>query len=121
MLRLGVKGYLGKDAEPIELTTAITAIFQSGYYYTDFFTGKLLYSLQNDTRTTEQKLHRFSERELEFMRLSCSEMTYIAIVARMFLSPKTVDGYRSILFERLSVKSRVGLVFYAIKHKIVFL
>lgn len=37
----------------------------------------------------------------------------------MFLSPRTIDGYRDDLFEKLQQKTRVGLVVYAIKNGIV--
>jgi two-component system invasion response regulator UvrY len=37
----------------------------------------------------------------------------------MFLSPRTIDGYRDTLFEKLNAKTRVGLVMYTIKNGIV--
>jgi len=37
----------------------------------------------------------------------------------MHLSPRTIDGYRDALFDKLSAKTRVGLVLYAIKNGIV--
>ena len=37
----------------------------------------------------------------------------------MCLAPRTIDGYREALFEKLNVKSRVGLVMYAIRNGIV--
>ncbi len=46
-------------------------------------------------------------------------MTYKEIAEKMHVSPRTVDGYRDELFERLNVKSRVGLVLFAIKNGIV--
>ena len=52
------------------------------------------------------------------MRLACSELTYKEIAEKMFLSPKTIDGYRDTLFTKLDVRNRVGLVMYAIKNKI---
>ena len=61
----------------------------------------------------------FSERELEFMELACSDKTYKEIASEMFLSPKTIDNYRDTLFKKLEVRSRIGLVLYALKHKIV--
>ena len=39
----------------------------------------------------------------------------------MFLSPKTIENYREALFEKLEAKTRIGLVLYAIKEKIVIL
>lgn len=60
-----------------------------------------------------------NDREKEFLKYACSELTYNEIAAKMFVSPKTVDGYRNALFEKLNVKSRVGLVLFAIKHGLV--
>jgi DNA-binding NarL/FixJ family response regulator len=52
------------------------------------------------------------------MKLACSELTYKEVAEKMFLSPKTIDGCRDVLFEKLGVRNRVGLVIYAIKNKI---
>ena len=46
-------------------------------------------------------------------------MTYKEIADKMFLSPRTIDGYRDALFEKLNLKTRVGLVMHAIKNGIV--
>lgn len=119
MLKLGVKGYLCKDVEPKELGEALVAIANKGYYYTDFITGKLVHSLQNNNgeATTPSAIAQINEQEKGFLKLACSEMTYAEIADKMCLSPKTIDGYRNSLFEKLSVKSRVGLVLFAIKNK----
>jgi DNA-binding NarL/FixJ family response regulator len=123
MLKLGVKGYLCKDVEPAELGEALQAIASKGFYYTDFITGKLVHSLQNgqadDQRLVPDDL--MNDREKEFLKLACSELTYQQIADKMFLSPKTIDGYRNALFEKLNVKSRVGLAIYAIKYGFVAL
>jgi two-component system, NarL family, invasion response regulator UvrY len=60
-----------------------------------------------------------THREAEFLKLACTEMTYKEIAGKMYLSARTIDGYRDSLFEKLEVRSRVGLVLYAIKHGIV--
>jgi len=36
----------------------------------------------------------------------------------MYLSPRTIDGYRDTLFEKLRVSSRIGLVLYAVRNDI---
>ncbi len=121
MLKLGVKGYLCKDVEPKELGEALIAVKNKGYYYTDFITGKLVHSLQHDGGDKQKVTgaDQMNDREKEFLQLACSEMTYNEIASKMFLSPKTIDGYRNSLFEKLNVKTRVGLVMYAIKNRIV--
>jgi DNA-binding CsgD family transcriptional regulator len=67
----------------------------------------------NDAKIT------LKEREIEFIKLACTEKTYKEIADGMCLSPKTIDGYRENLFQKLEIKTRIGLVLYAIKHKIV--
>lgn len=117
MLKLKVKGYLSKDVEPAELGAALKAIMSKGFYYTDFITGKLVHTLQNEQE--KEMLVTLNEKEKKFIQLACSELTYNDIAAEMFVSPKTIDGYRNNLFEKLLVKSRVGLALYAVKHGLV--
>ena len=122
MLKLGVKGYLSKDVEPQVLGEALNAIMNKGFYYTDFITGKLVHALNNNNNSDKVKtdaMRLMNDREKEFLQLACSELTYNEIAAKMFLSPKTVDGYRNALFEKFNVKSRVGLVLFAIKNGLV--
>lgn len=121
MLKLGVKGYISKDVEPKELGEALNSILNKGYYYTDFITGKLVHSLQNENPANGATQFLMNDREKEFLQLACSEFTYNEIATKMFLSPKTIDGYRNALFEKLHVKTRVGLVIFAIKNGIVHL
>jgi two-component system, NarL family, invasion response regulator UvrY len=123
MLKLGVKGYLCKDVEPHELGEALEAVASRGFYYTDFITGKLVHSLQHGQ--TEKKhqpsLDILNEREKDFLRLACTELTYAQIADKMFVSPKTVDGYRNSLFDKLQAKSRVGLAIFSIRNGLVIL
>jgi len=122
MLKMGVKGYLSKDVEPKELGEALSSIMNKGFYYTDFITGKLVHALQNETEPDTNKaavIKSISDREKNFLKLACSELTYTEIAEQMCLSPKTIDGYRNSLFEKLNVKSRVGMALYAIKHGLV--
>ena len=124
MLKLGVKGYLSKDVEPQVLGEALNAIMNKGFYYTDFITGKLVHALNSNNNPDKVKtdaLRLMNDREKDFLKLACSEFTYNEIAGKMFVSPKTVDGYRNALFEKFNVKSRVGLVLFAIKNELVVL
>jgi DNA-binding NarL/FixJ family response regulator len=115
MLRCGIKGYLNKDVEPDELNLALQSIANQGYYYTEEMTGILI----EETRSGRTGNEEISERERQFLELLCHELTYKEIADKMFLSVKTVDGYRSDLFDKLKVKSRVGLVLYAVRSGII--
>ncbi len=113
MLRAGSKGYLLKDIAKEELLHALDEISLNGFYHDRNVSDILVNSLNKSPSKIAIK-----EKELDFLKLACSEMTYKEIADKMKLSPKTIDGYRNSLFEKLEVKNRVGLVLYAIKHDI---
>lgn len=121
MLRSGAKGYILKDSDPIELQAAIDALMTTGFYYSDLVSGKLIYAInQLDDEGSELKtLMQLNDREREFLKYACSELTYKEIADKICVSPRTIDGYRDNLFEKLHAKTRVGLVIYAIKNGIV--
>ncbi|MCL7762428.1 response regulator transcription factor [Polaribacter sp. Z014] len=114
MLKVGAIGYLLKDTEKIVLEKALVEIAENGFYHTKNVTNLLMKSLSGNGVA---EIH-LKEREITFMRHACSELTYKEIADIMCLSPKTIDGYRDVLFTKLNVKNRVGLVMYAIKNKI---
>ncbi len=114
MIRAGCRGYLLKDCTQSELQRAMTEILEKGFYYSDFVTGKLIHTIHKEEKHPEQ-LVRMTEREMEFLGYAASEMTYKEIAIAMKLSERTIDGYREALFEKLQVRSRVGLVLFAIR------
>jgi two-component system invasion response regulator UvrY len=120
MLRHGARGYILKDVEPAELRRALTEVYDNGYYYSEIVTSRLIHNINQNTDPTigDSLDPRLSEKEIQFLKYACTEMTYKEIADAMFLSPRTIDGYRDSLFYRLDVHSRVGLAIYAIKNGI---
>lgn len=114
MVKIGVKGYLLKDAEPHEFEQALKKVTQGEIYYPEFVTRHLV---QNFNKHAEQV--KLNSREIEFLKLAGTELTYKEIADQMCISARTVDGYRDQLFEKLQIKSRVGLVLYAIKNNMI--
>lgn len=119
MLRNGAKGYLLKGCKPQELKQALDSIVQKGRYYTEFVTGQLIKSLNPETSKNPVETLSLNDRETDFIRLACSDLTYVEIADKMCVSPRTVDGYRESVFQKMNVKSRVGMVIEAIRLKIV--
>jgi len=120
MLKNGARGYILKESEPSELRSAINAVLQKGFYYSEMVTGRLVHSISGtdvDNKGSQQVI-QLSDREIEFLKFACSEMTYKEIAAQMHLSPRTIEGYRDALFLKLDIKTRTGLVIYAIKNGI---
>ena len=120
LLQAGVKGFLKKDIHPSELRYALQSVMENGYYYSHNATGKLLNLFRNNSEV-HSKLNKtmLTEIDIQFLQLSCSEMTYKEIAQEMKLNPRGVDNLRDNLFTKLDVKSRVGLAMYAIRHGLV--
>ena len=120
MLQAGVRGFLKKDIHPNELRTALLCVAENGYYYSHNTTGKLagLFA-KNHERNTPMEKSILTDIEIEFLKLASTDMTYKEIAQKMHLSPRHIDNYRDTLFEKLDVKSRVGLAIYAVKNGII--
>jgi len=110
MIRAGAKGYLLKDTEKSVLENALKEISKNGYYHTNTVSKLLVKSLDKNNKDA------LRDREIEFIKHACTEMTYNEIASVMFLSPKTVQGYRDSVFSKLNLKNRTGLVIYALKN-----
>lgn len=122
MIKSGARGYVLKDADPEELKTAFDEVLSLGYYYNDLVSRKIIQSVHLIAGEDKPaSLLRLTDREIHFLQLACSEKTYVEIAAEMYVSERTVDGYRDALFKKLTISSRVGLVLYALRNGIAHL
>jgi DNA-binding NarL/FixJ family response regulator len=96
------------------LEKALDTILEKGYFYPDWVTHKVLLNMAGDKSAKARP--EINERELEFLKYAVTELTYKEIADKMCCSPRTVESYRDSLFEKLNVKSRVGLVISALKN-----
>jgi DNA-binding NarL/FixJ family response regulator len=119
MIRCGAKGYLLKNVHPTELEKALDALVDKGYYYPDWIAHKVLMSLSNEKETTAATKIQLNDREMDFLRYAATELTYKEIAEKMFCSPRTVESYRDNLFEKFGLKTRVGLVMYALRNGLI--
>lgn len=120
LLQEGVRGFLKKDIHPQELRHAIKTVCEDGYYYAHSTTNKLA-SLFKKNAGQPHKLEKsmLTDIEIEFLKLASTDLTYKEIAMQMKLTTRVVDNYRDVLFEKLDVKSRVGLAIYAVKNGIL--
>lgn len=115
MIRNGARGYILKNILPSELDKALTNLVETGYYFPDWVAQKVFTSIGEHTIDVNLKSD-LSSREIEFLNYAATEMTYKEIAEKMFCSPRTIENYRDSLFEKLNIKSRVGLAAYAIRN-----
>ncbi|WP_316803601.1 response regulator transcription factor [Pedobacter nototheniae] len=120
MLKNGAGGYLLKESKTSDVVAAIKTIKDHGYYLNDLVSGKLLRNIQ-DNQPTQNISTDLSANEIKFLQLCCSEYTYKEIADQMNLSPHTIDNYRQELFQKFEIKSRTGLVLFALKNELFVL
>lgn len=118
MMELGANGYLIKNTDPDEVVQAIYKVVQSEYYFSDKVSLAMLQRMSNTevelrNQLTEQEL---SKREIEVLLLICQERTTVEIGEALFLSPKTIEGYRKVLMDKTGAKNMAGLVLFAVRH-----
>jgi DNA-binding NarL/FixJ family response regulator len=114
MVKAGAKGYLLKNVHPVELEKALDNLIKNGSYFPEWAASKVFMSLSRPV--AEKNGFAITEREKEFLQYSTSEMSYKEIAEKMFCSPRTVESYRDSLFEKLDLKTRVGLAVFALKN-----
>jgi len=114
MIKAGAKGYLLKNNHPEQLKKALDELTTKGYYFPEWATSKIFMSIGEEQESKPASII-FTEREIEFLKYCSKEMTYREIGEKMVCSSRTVEGYRDALFDKLGLKTRVGLAVYAIK------
>ncbi|MBC7777252.1 MAG: response regulator transcription factor [Phycisphaerae bacterium] len=121
MIELGASAYLPKNIDPTELRQTILNVLKNGFCYSPQVQMVIHQSIQQKTKP---KLSlpfgiELTPRELEILQLICEENTTPEIAKKLFVSPRTVDGYRNTLLEKLDCKNLAGLVVYAMQHQLV--
>lgn len=113
----GANAYLLKDTHPEEVERAIRKVMETGFYFTDAVSKTLLKGLTQKKNAPPELPgnESLTEREVELLKLICLELTTNEIAERMFLSPRTIEGYRKKLLEKTGAKNTAGLVLLAVK------
>ena len=120
LMELGARGYLLKDANALELKTAILSINETGYYFNDLVTQSLLVKLARGKDVKPDFfVEELSDREKEVLRLICEEFTTSEIAEKLFLSPRTVESHRERIMSKTGARNLAGMVVYAVKNKII--
>jgi len=122
MIKSGARGYILKDASPDELKRAFNDVMALGYFYNELLSRRIITAVSKILTEEENPAATFmklTERELEFLRHACTELSYKEIADRMGVSVRTAEGYRDNLCEKLNLKTRVGLAMFAVKNQLV--
>lgn len=121
MLEAGAKGFLLKNAGKLEIIDAIKTVYEDDPYYCKTTSHKLTKMIAQSRFNPYKKKDKatFNDKELEIIQLICKEFTNKEIADKLFLSTRTVEGYRLKILEKMNVKNTVGFVVYAMKNNLV--
>jgi two-component system, NarL family, response regulator DegU len=127
LMEIGASGYLLKDTDSDEVEKAIRKVMEAEHYFSEFVSRVMLRRMtrkgvkENDKE--KPKLFNFktdlSEREVQVLKHICEGLTTTEIGDLVALSPRTVEGHRLRMMEKLGLKNTAGLVAFAIKNQIV--
>ena len=120
MIMAGVEGYMLKNSELDEFDKAIHRVYYGGNYFSEEIVGMLLSNIKQfrNQRDRSEK-HDFTARETEILKLICKGLSNEQIADSTFVSVKTVEKYKSILFQKTNTQNTVNLVIYAFKNQLV--
>jgi two-component system, NarL family, invasion response regulator UvrY len=121
MLQAGAHGYILKNTTPEELKHALDAVLDKGYYLNEELGTNVINSITKPITKPEVIFDTslLNKKEIQFIKLSCTELTYSEIANKMSLSPKTIEFYKTNLEKKTGIRNRVSLVLFALKNGIV--
>ena len=121
MLEAGARGYLLKNADKREILEAILTVYDGNIFYCKHTTAHLASLIVRSKFDSHKKAigPLFTDREREIIRLICRQHTAQEIGELLFLSKRTVEGYRTRILEKMDVKNTAGVVIFALKHSII--
>lgn len=105
MLRNGAKGYILKDSHPTELRATLSDVQNKGFYQSELVIGTLMHNIaqmDHDSKTSGKTLLHLTEREIEFLKLVCTELTYKEIAERCALAQGRLTGIGMACFKNWS-------------------
>jgi DNA-binding NarL/FixJ family response regulator len=119
VLRAGACGFVLKTSTSTQMAEALSQFTQGGIYVSPQIEVMSLFG-ETSSRTNENDpIESLSSREYQVFSLLVEGVRAKEIAARLCLSPKTVDTYRSSLMRKLDIHDVAGLVKYAIRRDLV--
>lgn len=117
VLQLGAMGYLTKESGVEEMAAAIRKVAKGERYLSAEVAQKM--AINSLESVKDSPFDALSEREMQVMFMITTGMEVADIAERLFLSTKTVNGYRYRMFEKLAIKNDVELTYLAMKHRVI--
>ncbi|MGD8322129.1 MAG: response regulator transcription factor [Gemmatimonadota bacterium] len=115
VVEAGASGYLTKTSADNDLIEAIKVVSRGEVYLPPKATTLLLQRYKASEADEGASLHDLSTREQEVLALTAEGYSSREIGKKLFISPKTVDTYRSRIMDKLGLNHRSELVRFALR------
>lgn len=116
-LRAGARGYLLKDSAGVEVVEAVRAVHAGQRYLSQKIAATVIDDYTAERHRTSP-LDSLTRRERQILQLIAEGKTSAEAGTMLFLSPKTIDTYRSRMMHKLGIGDLPHLVKFAIQHGI---
>lgn len=113
----GASGYLLKDTNRAELEEAIQKLYVGLPYYSEKVL-KIITEGEKDKTLISKELAQLSAREIDVLKLIAQEFSTNEIAEQLFVSVNTIESHRKSLMKKIDVKNVVGLIKFAMRHKL---
>lgn len=122
-LKAGAYGYLLKESAGQEIVNAVRTVYSGHRYLSQRIEESVIdaYTQRNQTAPSAGPLEKLGPREREILQLVVEGKSSAEIAKIIFISPKTVETYRSRLMKKLGTKDIPSLVKFAIRHGVTSL
>jgi two-component system response regulator NreC len=115
VVEAGASGYLTKTSADTDLLEAIKVVARGQVFLPPKATTLLLKQYKATETEGEASLKDLSTREQEVLALTAEGFSSREIGKKLFISPKTVDTYRSRIMDKLGLSHRSDLVRFALR------
>ena len=121
MMEMGANAYLTKTTDPEEIYQAILTCMNDDFYFNELVNKAVLLKLQH--KKTVRQFYpnpvKFSEKEINILKLIAEDKTTEEISKVVFLSPRTIETIRQNMKQKVGAKTIAGLVMYAMRNKLL--
>ena len=119
----GAKTFLPKEISVKELIRAMHEIYCDREYLCDSVSSTVYRNYLKLIKARKQPdvSNILSEREMEILKLIAECLSYKEIGSKFFISERTVEAHKTNILSKLHLKTKVDLVKFAIKNKIISL
>ena len=118
-LKNGASGYVLKDTAPNELINAIKEVILGHRYLSPTLADMVVSAYVHMAQEEHDPYHDLSTRERQILQMAAEGFTSSEIAQKLSLSPRTIEGHRANIMEKLELNNQTDLIRYAIKRGII--